>query len=197
MIKLVQSPKLEPLRAIVTGAAEGIGAACARALARAGAKVAVADIDKVPLARLANEINAHAFACDVLSEHSVNQLVAQSVEALASADLLINAAGKGYVRALGMMRVSRAFANAAGGNPATIVNIAAATNGVEQFGYAGSKPAFRRLSEGLGSTLVARGITVVTIDDLADEAAIAVLIDHLCRAARLPPSVGAARSAGA
>lgn len=196
MIELVPRPQFEPLRTIVTGAAEGIGAECARAFARNGAGVVVADIDKVPLARLANDINAHAFACDVLSEHSVNQLIGQSLDALGSADLLINAAGKGYVRALGMMRVSRAFANAAAGNPVTIVNIAAAATNVEQFGYAGTKQAFRRLSEGLGGALVARGITVVTIDDLEGEEAVGKLVDQLCRTARLPPILGAVRSAG-
>lgn len=195
MSKLVAFPTAEPLRAIVTGGAEGIGAECARALAGNGARVVVADIDKIPLARLANEIRAHAVACDVLSEHSVGQLIGQAVEALGGVNLLINAAGKGYVRALGMMRLSRAFAAAAAGTSATIVNIAAATNGLEQFGYAGSKPAFRRLSDGLGRTYRDVGITVVTVDDLTDEREVSEYIARLCRAVRLPPVARAARSA--
>ena len=179
----------------MTGAADGIGAQCARALVRNTAQVALTDIDKVPLARLANAINAHAFACDVLSEHSVAQLIGQAFEAMAGADLLINAAGNGYVRALGMMKVSRAFAAAAGGNPATIVNLAAASGSVEQFGHAGSKQAFRRLSEGLGNALHGQGITVITIDHLGDEQAVGDFIAQLCRTARLPMIGGTERSA--
>lgn len=195
MVQLVFLPKAEPLRAIVTGAAEGVGAECARALAGNGVRVAIVDIDKVPLARLANEIHAHAFACDVLSEHSVNQMIAQSLEALGGADLLINAAGKGYVRALGMMRVSRALAQAAAGSPVTIANIAAATTRLEQFGYAGSKQAFRRLSDGLGRKLSADGVTVVTADDLQDETAVGGFVARLCQTARSAPLPAAVRSA--
>lgn len=196
MIELASCPQARPLRTIVTGAADGVGAQCARALARNDAHVAIADIDKVPLARLANAINAHAFACDVLSGQSVDQMIDQAFAALSGADLLINAAGKGYVRALGMMRVSRAFTAAAAGNPATIVNLAAARGSVEQFNYAGSKQAFRRLSDGLGGALGAHGITVITIDNLGDEDAVADFIAQLCRTARLPATRGAERSAG-
>ena len=188
-------PGPAPLRAIVTGAADGVGAQCARALVRNTAQVALADIDKVPLARLANAINAHAFACDVLSEHSVTQMIGQAFEAMAGADLLINAAGNGYVRALGMMKVSRAFAAAAAGNPATIVNLAAASGSVEQFGHAGSKQAFRRLSEGLGNALHGHGITIITIDHLDDEQAVGDFIAQLYRTARLPTISGTERSA--
>lgn len=195
MIEFPACPETKVLRAIVTGAAEGIGAQCARALARDQVQIVVADIDKVPLARLANEIGAHAIACDVLSEHSVKALIGQSVDALAAADLLINAAGNGYVRALGMMRVSCAFA-AAAQNPATIVNVATAHGGVEQFGYAGSKRAFQRLSEGLGNKLSDRAIAVLAIDHLADEAEVNKFIAQLCRSARSPVIRGAADGAG-
>ncbi len=196
MSKLVAFPKAEPLRAIVTGAAEGIGAACARALADSGVRVAVADIDKVPLARLAKDIGAHAFCCDVLSEVSVNQLIEQSLAALGGAELVVNAAGKGYVRALGMMRVSRAFV-AAATDAMVIVNVPAGTTNIEQFGYAGSRPAFRRLSDGLGRTFGDRGITVVTADELGDEAAVGELMAQLCQAARFAAIGGEARQAGA
>ncbi len=43
-------------RALVTGAASGIGAACARALAAAGASVIAADRDETGAAGLAEEI---------------------------------------------------------------------------------------------------------------------------------------------
>lgn len=187
MAELIAWPGSASLRAIVTGASDGIGADCARLLASHGAQVALADIDKVPLARLANEIGAHGFACDVLSEQSVSQLVANLAEALPGADLLINAAGKGYVRALGMMRVSRSFAAAASGaRPATIVNIAAPGGPAQPFAHAGSAKAFQLLSDGLGRVLAERGITVLTIDKPDSAAMTGALIARLCRDARAP-----------
>ena len=51
--------------AIVTGGASGLGAACARSLAAAGAKVAVFDLNAKAAAEVAIDINGMAIACDV------------------------------------------------------------------------------------------------------------------------------------
>ena len=51
--------------AIVTGGASGLGAACARTLAAAGAKVAVLDVNQKAAAEVAIDINGIAIACDV------------------------------------------------------------------------------------------------------------------------------------
>jgi NAD(P)-dependent dehydrogenase (short-subunit alcohol dehydrogenase family) len=59
------------LAAIVTGGASGLGAATARALAGAGAKVAVLDINAAAVEQVAAEIGGIALACDVTSEESV------------------------------------------------------------------------------------------------------------------------------
>ncbi len=48
--------------AFVTGAASGIGLAIARELIKAGAKVALADRDAVPLHRAVEDLGPHAFA---------------------------------------------------------------------------------------------------------------------------------------
>ncbi|MBV9347231.1 MAG: SDR family NAD(P)-dependent oxidoreductase, partial [Pseudolabrys sp.] len=50
--------------AIVTGGASGLGAATARALAAAGAKVAVLDVNEKAAGELAGEIKGVAVACD-------------------------------------------------------------------------------------------------------------------------------------
>ena len=51
--------------AIVTGAATGIGEAIASRLARAGATVAVADLDAEGAARVAESIGANAFCLQI------------------------------------------------------------------------------------------------------------------------------------
>jgi NAD(P)-dependent dehydrogenase (short-subunit alcohol dehydrogenase family) len=51
--------------AIVTGGGSGLGAATARALAAAGARVAVVDINEKAAAEMAADIKGVAIACDV------------------------------------------------------------------------------------------------------------------------------------
>ncbi len=53
----------EGMTALVTGGASGIGAACARQFAAAGARVVVADVDLERATRVAKEIGAPAVAC--------------------------------------------------------------------------------------------------------------------------------------
>jgi len=77
-------------RALVTGGASGIGAACARSLASAGGRVIVADLDGDAAQRLAREIGGEAWQVDLTD-----------TAALASLDLdidvLVNNAGIQHV----------------------------------------------------------------------------------------------------
>ena len=79
-------------RALVTGAASGIGAACAIALAHAGARVVLADIGdaNATLEELSGD-NASAEHCDVSSEDSVAALFDRI--AADSIDIVIHSAG--------------------------------------------------------------------------------------------------------
>jgi NAD(P)-dependent dehydrogenase (short-subunit alcohol dehydrogenase family) len=61
---------------IVTGAAQGIGAAIARRLAREGWTVACADLEADALTAIATEIEGLAVACDVGNESDVERLIA-------------------------------------------------------------------------------------------------------------------------
>ncbi|PKQ34067.1 MAG: 3-hydroxybutyrate dehydrogenase [Actinobacteria bacterium HGW-Actinobacteria-11] len=77
-------------RALVTGGASGIGAACARAFATAGARVIVADVDRTAAEALAAEIGGEAWHID-LSD------VAALADAHLDVDILVNNAGVQHV----------------------------------------------------------------------------------------------------
>jgi NAD(P)-dependent dehydrogenase (short-subunit alcohol dehydrogenase family) len=81
--------------AIVTGGASGLGAASARALAAAGAKVAVADINEKAAAEVAKEIGGVAVACDVSDSASAEAAIKKASDAHGTARVLVNCAGIG------------------------------------------------------------------------------------------------------
>ncbi|KJL29947.1 D-beta-hydroxybutyrate dehydrogenase [Microbacterium azadirachtae] len=78
-------------RALVTGAASGIGAACARALAGAGAHVLVADLNGDAVRDLASEIGGEAWEVDL---GDTAKLATQVLDI----DILVNNAGVQHVR---------------------------------------------------------------------------------------------------
>jgi NAD(P)-dependent dehydrogenase (short-subunit alcohol dehydrogenase family) len=78
---------------IVTGAAQGIGAACARRLARDGALVVLADIADAPGAALAQELGGSYVHCDVGDKAQVDTLVAKAMLDHGRIDVLVNNAG--------------------------------------------------------------------------------------------------------
>jgi NAD(P)-dependent dehydrogenase (short-subunit alcohol dehydrogenase family) len=79
--------------AVVTGASSGLGAAVARTLADAGARVAVVARRADRLDTIAAEIDGAAFACDLLDPTAVDALVPAVVDRMARVDVLVNAAG--------------------------------------------------------------------------------------------------------
>ena len=81
--------------AVVTGGASGLGAETARWLARAGAKVALLDLDMDRARGLAAEIGGLAVACDVADAVGAEAAVAEARAAHGPARVLINCAGIG------------------------------------------------------------------------------------------------------
>ncbi len=85
--------KLQSIPAVVTGGASGLGAATARALAAAGARVAVLDMNVEGAQAVASEIGGLPVACDVTDAASAEAAVAAARAAHGPARVLINCAG--------------------------------------------------------------------------------------------------------
>ncbi len=92
------STSLRDKSLIITGAASGIGAACARMAASAGAKVVLADLDESSAEALLAEIaeaggQARFVRCDIGEEASVRALVDAAVAAFGRLNGAFNNAG--------------------------------------------------------------------------------------------------------
>ncbi len=85
--------RLENKTAIVTGGGSGFGAGIARAFAREGATVMVADINADAATRIADEIGGLAQPVDVADGTSVAAMIDAAYSAWGRIDILVNNAG--------------------------------------------------------------------------------------------------------
>ena len=172
--------------ALVTGASQGIGRACALELARAGATLAVTDINEVKLADVAAEIQvaggqAATFRLDVSSQESIEAGAKAVLERFGKVEILVNNAG--ITRDGLILRMKRADwdlvldINLTGAFLLTqallspmlknrwgrIVNMASVVGRAGQAGqvnYAASKAGLIGLTRSLAREVASRGITV-------------------------------------
>jgi NAD(P)-dependent dehydrogenase (short-subunit alcohol dehydrogenase family) len=92
-------------RALVTGAASGIGRATSLSLAACGADLLLADVDERSLAALSAELDGSGhrvrpLRIDVSRPADVEQMAAEAAASLGGADILVNAAGTNVRRPL-------------------------------------------------------------------------------------------------
>ena len=86
--------RLDGKRALVTGAASGIGESIARLFTEAGAAVALIDVDRTRVEAVAVDLpNATAHVCDITDEAKVDLLMTEAGDV----DVLVNCAGIGLV----------------------------------------------------------------------------------------------------
>lgn len=83
--------------AVVTGAAQGIGRACAERFLADGAKVVIGDVDETGLAETARALgpaeNLRHVKADVTRRADLEHLVATAVESFGQLDIMLNNAG--------------------------------------------------------------------------------------------------------
>lgn len=183
--------RLKGRRALVTGAANGIGLACAQEMAREGADVALLDLDAAGVQRAAEAIAAEtgvrtlALVCDVADAEAARAAVAEAGEALGVIDVLVNNAGilkpgdiltttledfdavlAVNVRAVFVIGQAVARALVAAGKPGVIINMSS-INAVlaipGQVPYVTSKGAINQLTKTMALGLADHGIRVNAI----------------------------------
>lgn len=89
--------KLAGKVAVITGAARGIGRACAERFLQDGAKVIMADVDLAELettaAAIGHSESLRAVRCDVTKRGEVDGLIAAAVAQFGRIDIMLNNAG--------------------------------------------------------------------------------------------------------
>ncbi|MGA0116546.1 MAG: SDR family NAD(P)-dependent oxidoreductase [Burkholderiales bacterium] len=95
-------PELSGRVALISGAAQGIGAETARAFAKQGVAVAIVDIDMTNAGKVATSITeaggrAKAIQTDITDADAVNYAMESTVAAFGGLDIVVNSAG-GYAR---------------------------------------------------------------------------------------------------
>ena len=173
--------------AIVTGASSGLGAGVARALADAGARVAVVARRRERLGDLVAEIGGVAIECDLADVAQVDRVVPAVVEHLGAPSILVNAAGtievvvpaeneslEAIARTLAVnlvapLRLSQAvfphLREAAGGAIVHVSSISGQVGipGIPQASYAASKAGLSGLTRELAVQWARHSIRVNTI----------------------------------
>ncbi len=205
------SSSLQGKIALVTGASQGIGRACALALAKAGVRVGLAARNEAKLNDVAAEIAtaggaAAVFALDMASEESIRNCAKAAVAHFGSVDILVNNAGiTRDTLALGMKRgdwdeviqtnltgtflmtqaVMRSMLKTRWGRIINISSVVGETGQAGQANYSASKAGLIGLTKSLARELASRNITSNAIAPGYIETAMTAVLDEKQRESML------------
>jgi NAD(P)-dependent dehydrogenase (short-subunit alcohol dehydrogenase family) len=175
--------RLEGKRAIVTGAANGIGRAIALRLAFEGARVVLADVDEEAAGGVADEIDGETLIhkTDVTRNEDVETLVGRTVSEWGGLDVMVNNAGVGvagtatttteeeYDRVmdvcvrgtfLGMKHAIPAIKDSGGGSVVNMSSVAALVGIVDRAVYSAAKGAIYSITRASAIDHVGEGVRV-------------------------------------
>ena len=202
---------LEGKNAFVTGASQGIGRACALALAKAGAKVGIAARNDEKLRAVAAEIAAaggvaETFVLDVSSEESIKAVAKDATARLGAVHILVNNAG--ITRDTLLLRMKRSdwddvlqtnltgtflltqalvsgMMKARWGRIINISSVVGETGQAGQANYAASKAGLIGFTKSVARELASRGITANAVAPGYIETAMTAVLDEKQRDAML------------
>ncbi|MGA7522311.1 MAG: 3-oxoacyl-[acyl-carrier-protein] reductase [Acidobacteriaceae bacterium] len=204
-------PSLEGRTALVTGASQGIGRACALALAKAGARIALAARNEDKLNQVAAEIAsqggaAAVFSLDLSREDSIKACAKAALAHFGSIEILVNNAG--ITRDTLTLRMKRSdwddvlqtnltgaflmtqallspMLKARWGRIINITSVVGETGQAGQANYAASKAGLIGLTKSLARELASRNITANAVAPGYIETAMTAVLDEKQRASML------------
>jgi 3-oxoacyl-[acyl-carrier protein] reductase len=197
--------------ALVTGASQGIGRACAITLAKMGARVALAARNVANLEVVAGEIaaaggEAKAFPLDVSDEGSIQSAAKEALAQFGTVHILVNNAG--ITRDNLLLRMKRAdwdavittnltgtflltqavlnpMLRARWGRIINITSVVARTGQAGQANYAASKAGLIGFTQSMARELASRSVTVNAVAPGYIETAMTAVLDEKQRSAFL------------
>jgi len=208
---ILHMASLEGRTALITGASQGIGRACAITLAKAGARVALAARNEAKLAEVASEIKAgggtaEVFAIDIASEESIKAGAKAAIGHFGSIEILVNNAG--VTKDTLLLRMKRSdwddvittnltgtflltqallspMLKARWGRIVNISSVVGETGQAGQANYAASKAGLIGFTKSLARELASRGITANAVAPGYIETAMTAVLDEKQRDAML------------
>ena len=203
--------QLQGKTALVSGASQGIGRACALALAAAGARVALAARNEDKLNQVTAEIaakggSAAVFTLDIASEESIKACAKAAISHFGAVEILVNNAG--ITRDTLALRMKRAdwddvlhtnltgsflvtqallsaMLKARWGRIINITSVVGETGQAGQANYAASKAGLIGLTKSLARELASRSITVNAVAPGFIETAMTAVLDEKQRESML------------
>jgi NAD(P)-dependent dehydrogenase (short-subunit alcohol dehydrogenase family) len=173
--------RLDGRCAVVLGGGNGIGRQTVHALAQAGAKVAVVDVESEKAEFVAREVDGVPLSGDIIKRSDVERIFAEARDRMGKVDAVVDIVGFAYRGPLlecddqiwkaqfdvvlnhaflAMQIGGRAVADAGGGGLVFVASISGIANLPDQIAYGSAKAALRHLVSGMGKELAPQKVRV-------------------------------------